>query len=70
MERLPRPIRKRVFDAVGRLGSRWPHHTRRLIGREEYRMWIGDYKLFFDIQDESIRILHLAEVGESRYGWY
>ena len=58
--RLPSNVRDRVNVAVQALASDpRPRGCRKLSGREEWRIKVGNYRIVYEIDDESARVLAL-----------
>lgn len=63
---LPEPIRRAVQEKVDEMGSRlsvFPH--KRLSGRPECRLRVGDYRVLYEFNAERGRV-HLHYVGNRR----
>lgn len=74
LDRLDRRVLERVWEAVQILRQNpWPPASRRLrhpaIG--EYRLRVGDWRVFYDVDQESktvviLRVMHRREAYRSR----
>lgn len=66
IEDLPRKVQSRVSDAILALEENPRHRgSRKLKARPGYRVRVGDYRVVFDIDDESGQVVILA-VGHRR----
>ena len=66
LEQLPKKDYERVRDAIRKLRSEpRPPGTRKLTGREGWRLRIGRYRVLYTIADE-IRILTVFDLGHRR----
>ena len=63
MERLDRPTRARIFDAINRLPD---GDVVRLQARETYRLRVGDYRVVFEKNARmlTIHVIKIAPRGE------
>ncbi|WP_027184806.1 type II toxin-antitoxin system RelE family toxin [Desulfovibrio inopinatus] len=56
--------RKAILAAIGTLAN-WPdcHNVKSLVGRNDYRLRVGRYRVLFTIcEDNEIRIIFIEEV--------
>ena len=63
LAQLPRKDRFRVEADVEALGSNpRPHGSRKLTGRDGYRIRSGDYRVVYEINDrlQSVTVLHVG----------
>jgi mRNA interferase RelE/StbE len=59
-ERLDRPTRERIFDAVERLATTGQGDVRPLLGRSgEYRLRVGNWRILFQRDGAQLVILVL-----------
>ncbi len=61
--RLPSPTFERVCDAMRALSTEpRPSGCRKLVGRDGWRIRVGDYRVIYEIDDaaHSILILHVG----------
>ena len=66
MRNLDPPVRRRVDTAIEALrGDPRPHGCKRLSGRQEYRIRVGDYRVLYEIADVVLRVL-VVRVGHRR----
>ena len=64
--KLPPHVREAIETKIDQLGSRlrdYPH--RRLTGRAEYRLRVGDYRVIYEF-DRDKNVLYLITVGNRR----
>lgn len=54
---LPLTIRQRIFSKLDAAKTAPHRHFLRLVGRKERRLRVGDYRIFADIGEGSIRVL-------------
>ena len=62
MERLDRSVAKRIHEKVGQLYQNPERYVEKLVRYPYYRLRVGDYMVFLDIQNEMIRIF-ILKVG-------
>jgi mRNA interferase RelE/StbE len=63
---LERPTRTRVIQAIeGLANDPRPPGAIKLVGREGYRLRVGDYRIIYTIDDAG-RIVIVAQVGHRR----
>ncbi|MGL5816145.1 MAG: type II toxin-antitoxin system RelE family toxin [Phycicoccus sp.] len=58
VKKLPRAVRRRVLTAVADLAQDpRPHGSRKLVGeRTAWRIRIGDYRVIYDVVDETLTV--------------
>jgi mRNA interferase RelE/StbE len=64
---LDRPLQLRIAKALRRLEvePRCDPQVRRLIGSEQYRLRVGDYRILFEIEDDRLLVV-VIEMGHRR----
>lgn len=62
---LPNDVTDRLRDKLRDAGERPDRHLKRLSGREDYSIRIGDYRAFTD-WDESENAIYVTEIGHRR----
>jgi mRNA interferase RelE/StbE len=66
IDKLPASVHTRISRRILSLeGSPRPRGTRKLSGREEYRLRVGDYRVLYTI-DDSNRVVIVFAVGHRR----
>ncbi|QBI56021.1 type II toxin-antitoxin system RelE family toxin [Streptomonospora litoralis] len=66
LRKLDVPVRKRVVAAIADLADNpRPDGCKKLQGRSEYRVRVGDYRVLYDINDSRIRV-EVVAVGHRR----
>lgn len=70
LQKLDRPVARRMYDKVGELQHEPFRIVRRLAGEPYYRLRVGDYRVILRIREKELQILVL-KVGprQSVYGW-
>ena len=59
---LQRDTRKRIIEAVRKLRSNpRPTGCKKLKGREEYRIRVGQYRVIYEIKDDVLIVLVVKE---------
>lgn len=60
LNKLERTVAKRIFRKVSQLSEN-PYHfdVTKIVGEPYFRLRVGDYRVIFDIQNETLRILIL-----------
>lgn len=56
LEKLQKITRKRIFDKISSAKENPFHYFERLIGRDEYKLRVGDYRIIADIDEKTKRI--------------
>jgi mRNA interferase RelE/StbE len=61
---LPDPVRRRILETLARLAidPRGAPNVKALVGRNGYRLRIGDYRVLYIIEDE-IELIRITTVG-------
>ncbi len=54
--KLDKSLAKRIWDEIITTKSEPHHFFERLVGRKDYKLRIGDYRVIVDINDSSKRI--------------
>jgi mRNA interferase RelE/StbE len=68
IRKLPRQIGMRVLDGISALEmDPRPHGAKKLVGEEAWRIRVGDYRVIYEIFDDSltvtvVRAAHRREV--------
>jgi len=64
--KLDRTVAKRIFKKVSQLGEN-PYHfdVTKIVGEPYFRLRVGDYRVVFDIQNDTLRIL-ILKVGHRK----
>ncbi len=66
LDKLPTPVHTRVSRRILSLESNpRPRGAKKLSGREEYRLRIGDYRVLYAIDDKG-RVVTVFAVGHRR----
>jgi len=54
-------IQKRIIKKIDDLAQNFSfHNIKRIIGTNEYRFRVGDYRIIFEIKDNLIRVLKIG----------
>jgi mRNA interferase RelE/StbE len=56
LEKLPKGIRERVYNKIVSTKENPLRYFKRLEGRKDYRLRVGDYRVIADIKDLRIEI--------------
>ena len=65
LKKIDRHIAKRIFDTITRLKEHPYHNIIKLTNSPYYRLRVGDYRVFLDIQKNQLRIL-IIKVGHRK----
>jgi len=66
LARIARPEQERIITAIRRLmDDPRPSGTKKLTGRDAWRIRIGDYRVIYEIHTERLLIL-VVEIGHRR----
>ena len=69
LKRLNNPLKGRILKALNRLSHEPPEgDIRNLVGRDGYRVRVGDYRILFDIVDETISVFAVLPRGQAYKG--
>ena len=60
LKKLPKGIRKRVYDKIISTKEKPFHFFERLKAKREYKLRIGDYRVIADISDKRIEVLMIG----------
>ena len=72
LARIPQPYQDRIIDAIRNLATiPRPHGTRKLGGKDAWRIRVGDYRILYEIDDGQLDILivtlgHRKEIYRKR----
>lgn len=59
LDKLDRFVAKRIILSVDKLSDNPYRHVRKIVGSEEFRLRVGDYRVFLDINNNELRVLVL-----------
>ncbi|MGA9839849.1 MAG: type II toxin-antitoxin system RelE/ParE family toxin [Thermoplasmata archaeon] len=59
LQKLDRPVSRRIFEKVGELRQGPFRNLRRLAGEPYYRLRVGDYRVILRIREKELQILVL-----------
>jgi mRNA interferase RelE/StbE len=65
LTKLPKELRKRIFDKVLSTKTNPFHYFEKLIKRKDYKLRIGDYRVIADI-DRNSRRIEVTNIGHRR----
>lgn len=66
LAQLPRETYEHIRDAIRNFGQEpRPHGSTKLIGREGWRIRVGDYRVIYEIDDQR-RMITILHVGHRR----
>jgi mRNA interferase RelE/StbE len=66
LEKIVLPDRKRIVEKILLLADDpRPLGCKKLSGQEKYRLWQGDYRVLYEIQDD-ILIITVVKIGHRR----
>ena len=66
LDRLPDDIARRILARLARMeGNPRPADTKKLKGRDAWRVRVGDYRVIYEIHDRVLQILVIT-VGHRR----
>ena len=65
LQKIDRPIAKRIFEAVGKSKKEPYRYVIKLVNSPFYRLRVGDYRVILDIQENKLRIL-VIKVGHRK----
>ena len=55
---IPKPDRDRLISKIQSLSSDpRPPHSRKLVGRDAWRVRVGDYRVIYEIHDDVLLVL-------------
>jgi mRNA interferase RelE/StbE len=58
LDKLPANIHRRTIKSISALKNNpRPHGCKKLTGREEYRIRVGDYRVIYEIHDTVLIVL-------------
>ena len=56
LEKAEKPLARRIWDKIMDAKEKPHHFFEKLMGREDYRLRVGDYRVIADIDDDKKRI--------------
>ena len=59
LSKLDRSISKRIVLSVEKLGENPYRHIKKVAGDESFRLRVGDYRIFLDINNQQLNVLVL-----------
>jgi len=63
LSRIPRPAQDRLIEAIRSLGEEpRPRGTKKLAGREAWRLRVGSYRIIYEIEDNRLLVL-VVQIG-------
>lgn len=65
LERLPILVQRAIVKKVDEAATNPAHYFTKLVGRDEYKLRVGDYRILTDIQQGKLIILVL-EIGHRK----
>ena len=66
LNKIPQPYQDRLIEAIRRMRSNpRTKGTRKLSGRDAWRIRVGDYRIIYEIDDDQSRLL-VVVVGHRR----
>lgn len=65
LEKLRNPIKKRIFNKITSTKENPFHYFESLVGRNEYKLRVGDYRVIADI-DQNKKMINILFVGHRK----
>ena len=65
IEKLPKEVQSRIFNALERIRIRPEAYVTKLVGEQAYKLRVGDYRIILDIQKDKLIIL-VINVGHRK----
>ncbi len=65
INKLEKPIKERIINAIERIRIRPEQHITKLVGDIGYKLRVGDYKVIMDI-DKGKLIIFIIKVGHRK----
>ncbi|MDI6889239.1 MAG: type II toxin-antitoxin system RelE/ParE family toxin [Methanocellales archaeon] len=65
LERLDRPIAKRIFQKVSQLKEDPYRNVKRIVGSPFFCLRVGDYRVIIDVQESVLRVL-ILKIGHRK----
>ena len=63
LNKIERPTRKRIDTTIAGLASDpRPHGCAKLTDADAYRIWVGDYRVVYTVND-TVRVVEVANIG-------
>jgi len=57
LDKLDNSSRERIIKTIERIRIRPEHFVEKLIGKEGYKLRVGDYRIFLDLNNKQLQIL-------------
>lgn len=65
LKKLDRMVQERIIKVLERIRIRPESFVEKLVGEEGYKLRVGDYRLYLDIQNDKL-IIWVIKVGHRR----
>jgi mRNA interferase RelE/StbE len=65
LEKLERPIARRIWKKLMSCKENPKRYFERLVGREDYKLKVGDYRVLADI-DDTLRRIEITRIGHRK----
>ena len=65
LNKLPKPIKERIFNKIIAAKENPFHYFDRLSGRQDYRLRVGDYRVIADISQEK-EVIQITLIGHRK----
>lgn len=66
LSKLPADVQAKIIEVIEKLSENpRPHGSKKLEGREGYRVRIGDYRVIYLINDKTITVL-ILDIGKRK----
>jgi mRNA interferase RelE/StbE len=59
LRKVPKDIAERILRRVDAFAAGAPADVKKLVGRDEYRMRVGDYRIIFLLESDLISVLRV-----------
>jgi mRNA interferase RelE/StbE len=66
--KLPSAIQAAVYEAIASLAN-WPdcRNVKALAGKSGYRLRVGDYRVLFEVEQETLQVTEVRKRDERTY---
>ena len=65
LSKLPKEIKKRIFDKITSAKENPDHYFRPLTGRTDHKLRVGDYRIIADI-NKSLKRIEITFIGHRK----
>lgn len=65
LNNMPKEIRLRIYSKIISTKENPLHYFEKLTGREDFKLWVGSYRVIADIDNEA-KIIKITHIGHRK----